>query len=278
MPFISKCVRGGQVLSTPSGGGDSLPVLYEVDLSALPAADLMTGGDGAKTIGGKVWNLKNTAQAQAVALADGMHAGLYLRCAAVASDYYAGVVDAPRFVVGLDDLHGKTNRELIEQWVLVMFSQPHIPDANYQGCRIGAKLLPDVGDAGRSVHLCRAFNDGLVDTLECRSGGGTVNLYGSVVVPPVTDDVLAFRLLAGYIVEIYSGRSLAGDFPTVSSLKLATIQQFASYNQSPGLSLAFDGISDLARLRWALLIACSASTDASGNSDLLIHRLKVIGR
>ena len=293
MALTFKCVRGGKIIAPdvpgtpgpPGADGGAVALLYAVDFSTLPAANLLTGGDATKTIDGKAaWALKGSAKAQAVALNDGTHAGLYIRDATVASDYNGATIDGPRFFVGLSDLTGRKWQELNEIFAMVMFSQPHTPNANYQGARIGVKVIPDAAENGISYHAVRAYVNGLVDIVEIRSGNSSANLstvYNGFTVPAITDDVIAFRILNNVFLEIYSGASVEGAFPAVSALKLSALCQFAGFNSGaqtyqPNLLNIASGAS--ASLQFALMFICSASGDASGESDLLIKKLQILGR
>jgi len=269
----------------PGSSGGTLITLYSVDLSTLTGANLLAGGDATKTIDSRAtWALKNSANAQTCYLNDGTHAGLYMRVATVSTDYSGATITAPRFIVGLSDLTGLKWQELIEQWAMVMFSQPHTPNANYQGARIGIKFMPDASENGLSYQLCRAYNGGLVDTIEQRSISTSANLsttYNGLVVPPLTDDVVAFRILANSLLEIYSGASVAGAFPSVHNLTLRAIAQMVAFNANASgyqQNLLNAASGQAGALQWSLLFAVSASTDTSGNSDLLIKKLQVLGR
>ena len=278
---VGSTVVGG----TPSGGSGGLTTLYSVDFSTLSAQDLTTGGDAVKTIDGKAaWNLKNTANASSVQINDGTHAGLYLRCNINPSDYSGATITGPRLIVGLTDLHGLKNQELIEQWLMVMFSQPHTPNVNYQGLRIGVKLIPDIDETGLSYHLARAYVDALVDLIEQRVNTSSTfanpGLNG-MTVPATTDDVVAFRILMNNLLEIYSGSSSEAGFPEIHALKLSAVVQLSGFNASlSGFQQNYPNIvaGGSNSLQWALLIAVSCSTDTSGNSDALIHRMQILGR
>jgi len=131
--------------------------------------------------------------------------------------------------------------------------------------------------------MCRAYVDGLVYIVEQHYGTGTTNLstsYNGLVVPPTSDDVVAVRILANNLIEIYSGASVAGAFPAVHDLKLSAVAQMVNFNAVGGYQQAYPGVpaAQSNALQWAFMFACSASTDTSGTSDLLIKKLQVLGR
>jgi hypothetical protein len=272
--------------TTPAGGSGGLQVLYSVDFATLAPANEMTGGDGTKTIDGKPWNLKNTAYAQDVYLNDGTHNGLYLRCNTSPSDYYGATITAPRFIVGLTDLCGRKWQDLLESWLFVIFSQPHTPNASYQGVRVGVKLIPNPAEDGLSTQLCRAYGaSALVDTIENRHANSTIVATADIcTAPPLSDDIMAFHMMANNLVEIYSGQSVAGNFPSplstlIHGLTLSTVCQISNFNGTlGGWGQLLYAITDFNNLQWAFLLACSSGIDTSGNSDALLSKLMIAGR
>jgi hypothetical protein len=261
------------------GASGGLAVVYDLDFATLPAQDLKVGGDGAKTIGGKVWQLVNQANAASVYLNDGTHAGLYVRCNATSSDDYGTSYSGPRLQIGLSDLCGVAARNALEMWVLIQASQPHAPNANYESMRwcIGqSPSLPDTGGTYRRF----AFSRGIGPAIACElhPGGGVAFVYAppaSMATPDPTSDVFAFRLFSNTRIEMYVGKTVGGAFPALSTLTfLASAPYFTQVNGWDAPSIT-NGSS--ASFQWSLSLNV-VTVNTAGNSDALASKLRIISR
>jgi hypothetical protein len=267
-------------LTAPAvGASGGLTIVYDLDFAALAAQDLKVGGDGVKTIGGKTWNLVNSANASSVYLNDGTHAGLYVRCNATSSDDYGTSYSGPRLQAGLSDLCGVAARDALEMWVLVQASQPHVPNANYESMRwcIGqSPSLPDIGGTYRRFAFSRGIGPGIA--CELHPGGGVAFVYAppaSTASPDPTSDVFAFRLFSNTRIEMYVGKTVAGAFPTLDSLTfLASAPYFTQVNGWDAPSIT-NGSS--ASFQWSLSLNV-VSVNTAGNSDALASKLRIISR
>jgi hypothetical protein len=210
-------------LMGPSGGSSGssgLTTAYSVDFTTLSGLDLLTGGDGAKTIDGKTWNLRNSANATSAYLNDGTHSGLYIKCSAISTDYRGSVSTAPLLLAGLQDLTGVGMASCVEQWVLTLFNQPHTPNANYEGCKIGVRLIPPVIDATKaykSATVARVYGDAV---------------YGS--------SVTFSQLSSGSVTFKFNYSGGASDTFVITGAQLAALavaQGFGGATSAPNLNL-----------------------------------------
>lgn len=132
----TKYLDGTGIFSVPAGGGggSTWTTAYTVDFSTLTAQNLLTGGDGAKTIDGKTWYLTNSGNAQTVYLNDGTHTGLYIRCNSNSSNNTGTTLSGPAMYANLSSLSSAVSRADYYNDVRVsfIFSQPHTPNANYE--------------------------------------------------------------------------------------------------------------------------------------------------
>jgi hypothetical protein len=267
-------------LTAPAiGASGGLAIVYDLDFSTLTAQDLKIGGDGAKTIGGKTWNLVNSANASSVYLNDGAHSGLYVRCNTTSTDDYGSNYSGPRLQVGLSDLCGVAARDALEMWVLIQASQPHAPNANYESMRwcIGqSPSLPDTGGAYRRF----AFSRGIGPSIACElhPGGGIGFVYAppaSTATPDPSSDVFAFRLFSNTRIEMYVGKTVGGTFPPLDSLTfLASAPYFTQVNGWDAPSIT-NGSS--ASFQWSLSFNV-VTVNTVGNSDALTSKLRIISR
>ena len=98
--------------------------------------------------------------------------------------------------------------------------------------------------------------------------------------PAITDDVYAFRIISNQFVELYSGASVSGAFPPISALKLTCVINFLGPNVTtypPGIQLPTVANLSSDVMQWALLVAILES-GTSGNSDLLLQKMKILYR
>ena len=162
---------------------------------------------------------------------------------------------------------------------MVMFSQPHAPAANFEFSRIGIIQMPtnngDVTGTYRRLSFARGYNSGNNTGMGYQLAGATTGQPDSSPLPPFTDDVYAFRILANQRVEMYSGASVAGAFPNLSALSFYAAASFMS--ATPGFdALSIYGVS-ANLLQWALTVNVTTGNTA-GNSDFLLKKLQVLYR
>jgi hypothetical protein len=263
----SKYLDGTGTWSNPPSGGGSLSTIYSVDFTALAAQNLLTGGDGAKTINGKTWNLVNSANLATAYINDGMHAGLYLRCNTNNSNNYdttlsGGVLwtRAPSLASGLAAQNWGT------MWVMYMFSTPHTPNADFEAvhfdlfwgtnyaiasmARVDANLSYNTGQGGKTF----------VPSL---TPPNTTTSYGVGDSTHTSYDVVALKVVSN-TVGIYIGQSSGGAFPSVSSLVLLGTATVSSTTVLQMLSY-----------EWGLAFSVRSGNSA-GAADLLLKKLQVL--
>jgi hypothetical protein len=269
-------IQGNPGVPGPAGPSSGLTTAYDLDLSTLTPATYNT--DGIKTIDGRAaWRLFNSNHGQLIALNDGTHAGLYTRDSTYPASNYGTGYDGPRWTVGLFDVAGLSPRYPIEQWVWYMFSQPHVPNANYEFAYFGISLLPGADvDTGHNVPViesARGYSTGLTTITEWQKTSTVVSNPSGVTPPLTTDDVYVFRILPGGSIEIYSGASVAGAWPTIGSLSYCG--QVHYFNPVQGFASEAQALN--AAWQWAAVFSC-ASSNAAGNSDMLLKKFKAAYR
>lgn len=239
----------------------------------------MVGGDGTKIINSRsAYILFQSAVATTCYLNNGTYAGLYLRASIANTDDFNAAYSGPRITIPIYDLTGLTAQQAVEQWAMIMFTQPHVPNANYEFARIGVQQWPAPGDTNstyRRAMLGKGWNTTGVRTAEMRAASLTTNAGSTSVMALSTDDVYAFRILTDGWVEMYAGQSVAGNFPSVAALRLIASVGFRAV--SPGLdALSINGAhSDT--FQWA--ITCNVTTgNTAGNSSLLLQKIQVLYR
>lgn len=248
---------------------------YTVNFSTLPAQDLKAGGDGAKVIDGKTWALVNSANASTVYLNDGTHAGIYIRCNNADTDDFNNRYDGPRMVAPIVNLAPAVDpRSCIEHQVWFMFSQPHTPNANFEFMRLGVQPYPCLPDnTGQYVRVNAGrgfFNVGLSTGASFQNGGVTVDsstlYFGN---PGPNYDVAVFRMFPSFMVDIYEGNSVGGNFPNITALTLVGRGQLTT--NPPGWDIS-PRPSAATVPGWAVHFNCTTK-NLLGNADLLIQKL-----
>lgn len=260
----------------PAGPAAGLTTAYDLDLSTLAAATY--NSDGVKTLDGRAaWRLKNAANGQLIALNDGTHAGLYTRCSTFNSTNYGTGYNGPRWVIGLNDLCGVNPRDCTEQWVLYMFSQPHVPNANYEYAYFGISALPgadtDTNHSTSVFELARGYSNGLTTIAEWQKDSTVNQAPSGTTLPLTTDDVYAFRILANDTIEAYSGASVAGAFPAVTALRYVGRAKYLTQVQG----YVTDGPVRDQNFQWAAVLSI-AQSNTVGASDMLLKKIKILYR
>lgn len=262
------------LVSGRKSSSGSLSTVVDIDFSAL--ADQTISASGNFTLGGVTWVAYNVAHSQTFALQNG--SGLYVRASSYNSNPISGTFDAPGAYVPLSNLAAALARSCwTEAWVLFLHSQPHTPNANWEGSETGVQLGATTTPVNRcGWSLQRGYDDG-VGGSNRYNGYGKANILGASSVnqgghfPEVaTLDVSAFRL-HGAMVEGYSGTSVGGTFPERYNLSLEFAAN-AMGNPLSGSSFGFDR-SPI----WCAFFHAFPSNTA-GNSDILIKRLRVLTR
>jgi hypothetical protein len=266
------------------GGGSDLTVGYSVNFTALAGQNLMTGGDGAKTVNGKTIYVDNSGSASSMFVNDGTHAGLYVRCNAYVTDDYGSGTGAPRVLFGLSDLTGVKAISMRDAWAMAIISQPHTPDNSYEAVKVHMCNMPCTPDS-TGIYRKVLIDKGLLGSLQiyCQwdPGGGATSYATApdgMTVPSYSSDVFAFRVLANRFVELYVGQSVGGDFPALSALHLLTTVDFyqGASPSVPWTPLAIQSAQSAA-FQWGFGVT-TVSTNTAGNSDALISRLKILYR
>ena len=245
----------------------SFSTAYAVDFSTLPAANLLTGGDGTKTINTKPWTLVNSVNAQTCYLNDGTHAGLYMRCNTNnVNNNNANLAGVALYIPFTTILASLAFNDWSELWLMYMITQPHVPNATYEYAEAGVITTP-TSYAAANLNRFRLGNGygGLgkyVGQTQLTFAGGSSTYQGGFATASVYD-VLAVRII-GSLVETYYGQSVGGAFPALSTLLLSA----RSCIGGAGL-LVFDG--------WQAWVSVTSSNSA-GNSDLLLQKLQILVR
>ena len=235
---------------------------YSVDFTALASQNLLTGGNGNKTIDGKTWVLANSAGLQTAYLQDGSHAGLYLKTAAntnnANTDLSAGVLYVPLSTLASVLAQYQQHREI---WIWLAFSLPHTPAENYSTMQMGLFGGTPYTAAGiNRVSTMVTYANGplyyghthLVLSGTQTSGGGTSS---------GTCNMFAMRILDGNVVETYYGTMSGSSWPAKSAL-------------TRGIRTIFGTTGIRSRDNWYLSLSVY-SASASTLQDALFSKLLV---
>lgn len=204
-----------QALSNPLGWSTA----YSVDFSTLPNQTI--SADGAVTIDGKTFYAFNKANSQTFAVQNG--SGLYIRCSAANTTLTTNVSTFPGLYAKFTDLTGLLETaNWSECWVWFMFSQPHVPNANYEWAAGRIITVPSSYTPANlnGFSLARGYGTGGMgyQAFAHFGTGATVSAKGWVNSATVFD-VMAFHLIGGQV-EHYLGQSVAGAFPNRTALQL----------------------------------------------------------
>lgn len=234
----------------------------------MDAQDLMTGGDGTKTIDGKTWYLIYSVNASSVGANNGQ-SGLYIRNnATVTGNYATNTENGPRLRLPISNLGGVEPYEAVETWLWVMFSTPHSPNANYElasfGLSTGQESLA-TPTTFQHMHFERSYSSGL-------SGQISLNLLGTetnITALSSTSDVVVLRLVGHDTWQIYLASSVAGEFPDRSALVLSGYAKLSTQNFLYSTLGGMPGATQT----WFYFNVCSGNT--AGASDGLLKKLKL---
>ena len=246
----------------------SFSTAYAVDFSALPSANLLTGGDGIKTINAKPWTLANSVNAQTCYLNDGTHAGLYMRCNTNnVNNNNANLAGVAMFIPFTTIAASLALNNWSELWLMYMITQPHVPNATYEYIESGVITTP-TSYAAANLNRFRLGNGygGLgkyVGQMQVTFTGGASTYAGGFATAAVYD-VLCIRLIGG-MVESYYGQSVGGAFPALSTLLFSARSTIGG---AAGI-VTLDG--------WQCWFSVTAS-NVAGASDLLLQKMQILVR
>jgi hypothetical protein len=246
----------------------SFSTIYAVDFSTLPPANLLTGGDGVKTINTKTWNLVNSVNAQTCYLNDGTHAGLYMRCNTNNVNNNNGNLAGVAMYIPLATIAASLAlNNWSELWLMYMIAQPHVPNATYEYIEAGLITTP-TSYAAANLNRFRLGNGyggagRYAGQMQVTFAGGSSAYAGGFATAAVYD-VVCLRLIGG-MVESYYGQSVAGAFPAISTLLFSARSTIGG---SAGI-VTFDG--------WQCWFSVSSSNGA-GASDLLLQKMQILTR
>jgi hypothetical protein len=257
----------GMSWQTPAGWPWTLQ--YSVDFSLLTPQNLITGGDGTKTIDGKTWHLLNSANATTVYLNDGTHAGLYVRCSAFNSSNSGAALTGPQLYALLTDLSANLAPQFWSECrIWFMFTQPHTPDATFEYGQVGS-VDWDAGSAFAAASINRfnsvnGYNGSLFEGKSYGTYAGAASVTRGGVVAPGTYQDVALVWAKPASIEIYYGQTIAGAFPPAASMTFsARFSRTGAALQTPDTLAAW-------------LSATSGNT--AGNSDILVRQMLIESR
>lgn len=235
---------------------------YEVNFTTLAALNLMTGGDGAKTMDGKAWQLVNSANLQTAYLNNGTYNGLYLRGNANNSGNQGATLSSGAVYIALSTLAANLSKYQLhrEIWVWGNFTMPHAPNANYEILQMG--LFAGTPYTAANMNRMSVMNyysggSGWGHTHLCLSGvdSGATGGVGS------SRDCFAIRIIDGTIAETYYGSMVAGAWPAKSAMTRSARAIFGTTGM-------------ITRDNWYVTFACGTGNNAA-NADMLIAKLKI---
>ena len=242
---------------------------YTLDFTVLPAQNLITGGDGAKTIATKTWNLLNSANASSIYINDGTHSGLYQRCNTNNSSNSGATLAGPQLYAVLTDLNANLAPQFWSELRLwIRFTQPHIPNSTFEYAQIGA-VDWDAGSAYAAASINRynivnGYNGSLFEGKGYFTYAGAASLArGGVVAPGTYQDVVLLWFKPASV-EMYYGSSVAGAFPPASSMT------FAARGSRTGATMQTPDTLAV----WLSL----SSGNVAGLSDILVSNLYIESR
>lgn len=264
-------IKGASTWGAPAGNiKQGFITGYSVDFSTLPAQNLLTGGDGAKTIDGKAWSLANAANLQTAYLNDGSHAGLYLRCSTASTTNDGAALSGGALYVPLSTLNNVflngPMSAVSEVWLWLMYEMPHLPDYNSEQAHCGLLWNFSSYAAGSLVRYGTQsfYYNGLYYGQGHFNFGSVSTWAGGRAAPAV--DVAAFRFRHGSIYA-YFGASVAGNFPARSDLSIArAASRTLPLSSTAGAQMYHDAM-------YAWISVTSGNT--RGNADMLLKKLLV---
>ena len=259
----SSAAPSGIVWQAPNWLANAFAVAYAVDFSTLPAQNLLTGGDGVKTIDSRPWTLANTASLATAALQPGN--GLYLRCNAVNSNNFAAQLNAGAIYAKHVDLASSLQLGgWTERWTWFNLTQPHTPNAVYEWYNAGLITFPATY-AAANLNRFNAIR-GYSSSGLCYGGhisfAGGGNLGPALTYWATAYDVVVVREV-GTSIEVYVGSMVAGAWPTLANLIMVVRGNVCGTAGVP----AFEGLGP-----WV----STMSGNTAGASDLMLKQMRVM--
>ncbi len=236
---------------------------YEVDFTSLTAQNLLTGGNGNKTVDGKTWVLANSANLQTCYLNDGTHNGLYFRCNTNNSGNQGTTLASGALYIPLSSVSGDLPKYQLhrEIWIWCAHSFPHLMDANYEIMQLGVFAgTPYTAANLNRVSIMSYYSDGrgYGHTHICLSGTDSGAEGGS----GTARDVFAIRIIDGILVETYYGNMPGGGgWPNKTDMNRSS-------------RVAFGTTGRITRDNWHVGLSCG-SGNTVGAADFLIARMKI---
>jgi len=262
----TKYLNGAGAWSVPAQS-NAFVTAYSVDYTGLAGLNLLTGGDGTKTIDGKTWTLVNSANLQTAYINDGTHAGLYLRCNTNNSlngntSLTGGQLYTSSY--NLNSVLDTAGWSELRIWFLI--TQPHAPNANYEyaqaafvGWNSGAWGYANIDRFTNAF----GYNGGrFAGSASVTYTAGVTTYRGGTTSNPQNYDVMMFRVSAG-VVDAYYGTSSGGSFPGYLTLLPA---MHASRLSGSAIQTTLD-----VPVVWMSVI----SGNTAGASDMLVKKLLV---
>jgi hypothetical protein len=195
-----------QVVTGVSGGWQTL---YSMDLTGQANQNLLTGGDGVKTIGGKPWTLNNSAHVTTARIDNGV--GFTF----TASDATGGTLSAK-----ITDLYANANllHDDIELWVRSIFTVP---------ATAGAYPVVGFGDSNTFTNGANfdaitgpRYTAGLAWLSVFQiNGNNNPSSLNNPYSNSLTDDVVVIRMHSAYSYSFFSGAWVGPNFPVFNTLR-----------------------------------------------------------
>jgi hypothetical protein len=229
----------------PVGGGRGFGILrtaYEIDFTTLTPQNLLTGGDGAKTIGGKPWTLAQSGRLAVAALNGGTYPGIYLKCNTEISVNSQHVLNGGALYTPIptlsDALAVNARPQIAETWLWVLGSVPHAPTADFESTHVG--LIWSVQSYTYNGLVKFSIGDGAnsLDSPTKSYGRTQFSVGGNDTYGEAREQVQygawAFRILPGEV-ECYTTDAPGdGSFPDIKALKFRGRAPFIAYDGVPG--------------------------------------------
>ncbi len=253
--------RKVEAQNLPGGAGLGVTVLLDLDFTAEATQNLITGGDGNKTIGGKTFYVDNTGNATKFAVTNGV--GLEMDHDATNTSVFGTTRTGLIAGIRLTDL-GIDFQDLSFVRVWMIFS--HNVDQDFEHVQLGFERKHIGGFVGATWHYwagARSFESGQ------RWSGAFVNVNGVGsdgvdTTDLLNDDVMMVKLYSAGTFEFYTGVSTGGNFPSAGDMRLRNRGQF-----SDDEAMRMTDASEMAA--WI----ATKTSNTNGNLETTVTRMKV---
>ena len=192
---------------------------YSVDFTSLGSQNLKTGGNGTKTIDGKVWTWENDANATSSNVTNGT--GIVIVCNTNNSNYGGSTRTTPILTLPFQTLISgySVQRHIVRVRTRVLLTNC---DANTEGARL---IIEDSSaPTNQNVNYFKGFSGGVSNQVITVSGVTAVSTTRSTSTS--TDDVLGLVWEGPKSVEFWSGTY--GGSLTLSTLRWSECQDMAN--------------------------------------------------